>query len=228
MPTDTVSGLASAIRFAKARVSSRRLCARHDSINEAVFHSRSRIDRSSCEQHLERTLAADRARERNHRRRAEQTYAHARSRAALRGYTKVTRCYKLTTGGRCDSVDLGNDGLRDALNQGTRLGWSTRSFVCAIAADALVSIPPATAAVASISLRVSSPMGRLRSCIMVHGQKSLSYGWLVKSVTGDAYEHPHGNGLIPPKLLMIVRIEQRDAPSPIALRARGRDVPLPS
>src|SRR5260370_1086667 len=51
-----------------------------------------------------------------------------------------------------------------------RLGWITRSPVWAVAADALASIPPATAAVASISLRVSSPMCSLRPFFIDHRQ----------------------------------------------------------
>src|SRR5258708_12729321 len=103
-------------------------------------------------------------------------------------------------------------------------------MVWGIATDALVSTPPATAAVASISLRVSSRMGFLHSCLMVHcccvvhWQKSLLYG--LKSLTAPPTSIPR-HPLIPPELLIIPWPARKPALSSTFLPPTPRVTPSP-
>ena len=77
-----------------------------------------RVDRLPGEQHLQRALAADRARERDHRRRAEQTNLHAgRGEARLVGGDRQVACGdELAAGGGGDPADLGDHGLGHAVD----------------------------------------------------------------------------------------------------------------
>jgi hypothetical protein len=97
---------------------------RHDAVDEAPVQCGGGIDRPAGEEHVERTLAADRARERDHRRRAEQPDLDAggREARAVRRDGEVAGGHELAARRGGDALHLRDDGLREAMDRLHQLG----------------------------------------------------------------------------------------------------------
>src|SRR5215472_2916505 len=97
---------------------------RNDAINQAPLRRGARIDWIAREQHLHGALAADRARQRDHRSRAEQSDAHARGRKAraLTCEHQVAGRRELASGGGRDRMNARDDRLRNRLHRLHQLG----------------------------------------------------------------------------------------------------------
>src|SRR5207244_2149533 len=99
------------------------LLARHRSVDQTPALRGGGIDEATCEQHLQRVLAAEVPRHRDTRRGAKQSVLHARRReaAVVACDREIARRDKLTARGRRDSMGRGDDGNRNRLHLGHEL-----------------------------------------------------------------------------------------------------------
>ena len=90
-------------------------CRGHDVVHQTPVERGARVDRLPGEQHVQRASTADHARERHHRRGAEQADLHAgrREPRVLGRDGEVAGRDELAPSGRRAAVDLCDHGLRD-------------------------------------------------------------------------------------------------------------------
>ncbi len=112
---------------------------RHDAVDQTPLGRSRRVDHVAGEQHLEHSLARDRAAHGHHRGRAEQPDVHAgRGETGIVGRDgEVARGDQLTARGRGDAVHLGDDRLRDRVDPRHQLDARAEQ----LAVERVVAVP---------------------------------------------------------------------------------------